>query len=196
MVRAILAAIGLLCCSTGLHAVEVESVMAQRTGDRYQVGFTMTVAIPESFAREILEDPDRVVEVNEELQSVTHLPSNAPGVRRFRDHTSACVWMFCVDYENTLKMQILDNNDIRLEVEPALSEFEHGVFTWRTRPLGPARTRIRFQSESTPGFWIPSTAMLQKRMKKGIYKMLAHMECEYRQEPVCKETAWEDSTAE
>ena len=190
------AVIGLLCCSADLQAIEIESVKAQRTGDRYQVDFTMTVAIPESFAREILEDPDRVVEVNEELQSVTHLSSNKPGMRRFRDRTSACIWLFCVDYENTLNMQILDNNDIRLVIEPALSEFKYGVFTWRTKPLGPDRTRILFHSVSTPGFWVPSTAMLQKRMKKGIYKMLAHMECEYRQDLVCKETAWEDSTAE
>ena len=196
MIRTTLAVFGLLGCTASMHAVEIESIVAERVGQRYQVELIMTADMPESFVREILEDPDRVVQVNQELLSVTHLASKTPGIRRFRDHTSACVWLFCVEYENTLGMQILENRDIQLVVEPELSEFQYGVFTWRTRPLAHDRTWIRFQSESTPGFWVPTTNMLRNRMKKGIYRMIAQMECEYRQDAVCEATIWEDSTAE
>ncbi|MCW8964177.1 MAG: hypothetical protein OQL16_10295, partial [Gammaproteobacteria bacterium] len=76
------------------YSVTLEKVSASRSGNRYSVELVLVADIPEAFAREILEDPDRVVKVNRELLTVEHLNSGEPGVRRFRDHTRACVLLF------------------------------------------------------------------------------------------------------
>ena len=132
--------------------------------------------------------------VNQELVDVEHLPSPDPQIRRFRDHTRACVWLFCVDYHNTIRMRILDDRNIQLSVEPNNSKFRYGVFSWRTEPVATDRTRLIFRSESIPGFWIPTTGMLESRMRRGILSMVQRMECEYRQDPVCRDAESQDST--
>jgi hypothetical protein len=86
-------------------------------------------------------------------------------------------------------MRILANHDIQLTVDPAASEFEYGVFTWRTESLGADQTRLYFQSETIPGFWVPSTGLMESRMRKGIQRMVRRMECEYQQDVIC-EGAW------
>jgi len=150
--------------------------------------------IPEAFAREILEDPDRVVKVNSELLEVEHLYSGKSGVRRFRDHTRTCLLLYCVDYQNTLSMRILDNRDIQLIVDPAHSAFKYGVVTWRTETLDADHTRLTFHSESTPSFWVPATGLLEFRMRRGIREMVRQMECEYRQDAICIDPETVDST--
>ena len=176
------------------HAVELESTQASRSGSRYIVELVMVVDTPESVARTILQDPDRVVRVNDELVDVQHLPANEVGVRRFRDHTIACVWLFCVDYHNTIRMRVLDNGDIRLTVEPEKSKFKYGKFIWKIQSLGPERTRLTFYAETIPGFWVPSSGILQSRMKKGLQRMAIRMECEYRGDRICAQARWVDST--
>ena len=176
------------------YAVELESVQASRSGERYIVELAMVIDTPESFARAILQAPDRVVRVNDELVDVKHLPASEAGVRRFRDHTVACVWLFCVDYHNTISMRVLDNGDIRLVVEPEKSKFEYGEFIWKIQSLGPERTRLTFYSETIPGFWVPSTGILRSRMKKGLQRMAIRMECEYHGDGVCARARWIDST--
>lgn len=176
------------------HAVELESVQASRSGPRYIVELVMVVDTPESFARTILQDPDRVVRVNDELIDVQHLPAGEVGVRRFRDHTIACVWLFCVDYHNTIRMRVLDNGDIRLMVEREKSKFEYGEFIWKIQSMGPERTRLTFYAETIPGFWVPSTGILQSRIKKGLQRMAIRMECEYRRDRICAQARWIDST--
>ena len=177
-----------------VHAVEVESIIASKTGNRYTVELMLVADVPETFAREILEDPDRVVQVNDELVAVYHIPSEQPGVRWIRDHTRACVLFFCVDYKNTLSLRILENRDIQLIVEPELSDFKYGVFTWRTEPVDKGRTRLIFNSVSEPDFWVPTVGLLKYRMRKGVREMVLNMECEYRQDEKCVDPYWEDST--
>jgi hypothetical protein len=178
------------------QAVEIESVQASRAGQRYVVELVMTVDIPESYVRAILLDPDRVVKVNTELVGVQHLPSEVPGVRRFRDHTMACVWIFCVDYYNTLNMKQLDSGQIQILVEPEHSEFEYGKFVWQTHALGPDQSSLRFYSETIPGFWVPSLGLLRSRMQQGLQRMAIKMECEYRGDQLCAESEWVDSTSQ
>ena len=178
------------------YTAEIESLNASQAGDRYTVELKVLAEIPESFAREVLLDPDRVVQVNNELLAVHHLPSEQADVRRFRDHTHACVWLFCVDYENTISMRLLDNQDIQLTVEPELSAFKYGVFTWHTEPQDSQHTRLIFRAVSTPNFWVPVIGLMESRMKKGVTQMLANMECEYHQDERCLDPPpmWEDST--
>ncbi|MCW8962483.1 MAG: SRPBCC family protein, partial [Gammaproteobacteria bacterium] len=171
-----------------------EKASASRSGTRYNVELVLVADIPESFAREILEDPDRVVKVNSELLEAEHLYSGEPGVRRFRDHTRACLLFFCVDYQNTLSMRILENGDIQLIVDPAHSAFTYGVFTWRTEMIDADHTRLTFHSESTPSFWVPATGLLESRMRHGVREMVRKMECEYRQDALCIDPETLDST--
>jgi len=177
-----------------VHAVEIESISASESADRYTVELRIIADIPEAFAREILEDPDRVVKVNAELVEVHHLPGEQAGVRRLRDHTRVCVLFFCTDYENTLSMRILENRDILLTVEPELSEFKYGVFTWHTEPVNVEQSRLIFRSVSIPGFWVPTIDLLKFRMRRGVRDMVRRMECEYRQDEECIDSDWEDST--
>lgn len=193
----------MLClCGAGVifasqaQGVELESVKASRLNQHYVVELVMLVSIPESYARSILLDPDRVVSVNQELVNVQHLPSDEEGVSRFRDHTRACIWLFCVDYHNTLNMRVKDNGDIHLMVEPATSKFEYGKFVWRTQAVDTDRTRLEFFSETRPGFWVPSVGMLKARMKQGLRRMAVNMQCEYRGDQVCAESVWVDSTSQ
>ncbi len=178
------------------QAVELESVEASRSGSgpRYFVELVMAIDTPETFARTILQNPDRVVRVNDELVDVVHLPADEAGVRRFRDHTIACVWLFCVNYHNTINMRVLDNGDIRLMVEPQESRFEYGKFIWKTQSLAPERARLSFYAETTPGFWVPTTGILKSRMKQGLHRMAIRMECEYRGDRICAQAKWVDST--
>jgi hypothetical protein len=82
-------------------------------------------------------------------------------------------------------MKVLDNRDIQLTVEPALSEFKYGVFTWHTEPINANQVRLTFHSVSTPGFWVPSLGLMESRMRSGVGEMLRRMECEYRKDEQC-----------
>jgi len=174
--------------SASLHAAELERNETKKQAGVYLTDLSILVHVPEVYAREVLNDPDRVKQLNPVIQEVEHLPSINPDVRRFRDRTSVCVFIFCVSYQNILQLRSLGNRDIEVMVEPKGSDFEYGHVIWKTQPLGEQTSRISFHAENKPSFWVPpllGTVLLNDRLAEAIIEMASKMECEYQNKAPC-----------
>lgn len=180
------------------HSAEIRSVSAAEASENYVIQLTADVAMPESYVREVLQDPIRFQRVNPSIIAVEILPADASGLLRFRDHTSMCVLFFCVDYQNVVRLKILKNGDIQLDIEPKHSDFHLGHAIWKTQAIDERNTRIQLYSESLPSFWVPpfiGASMMESRMTDVMHETLLRMECEYRGDKDCKIDIIEDSTS-
>lgn len=185
---------------SGVQAAQLEAVNIQQQSDRYIVSLSATVEMDQAAVFHTLSDPDRVAVLNDALVAVEHLPSDQDQgqahIRRIREHTKMCVLFFCFDYQNTLQLQIHENT-IRLDVEPANSDFEYGYIVWKIERLAEKLTRVSFISESIPSFWVPpliGTDIMKTHMRETMLKMLNQMECENQQHGSCQEGSPVDST--
>ncbi len=181
---------------SGAQAAQIEHYAASEQNGTYTVQLQARVDISANYAKQVLADPDRVVVLKDVIQSVEHLASDQPGIRRIREHSYTCVLLFCVEYRNTLTLQESDN-EIRLDIEPEQSDFDFGHIVWTIEPLAKHQSLISFKSESQPSFWVPpliGSTMMESQVKETTLSMLQRMECEYQGKTDCSLQQVDDST--
>lgn len=175
---------------TTLNAAELEYSRTDKRDGIYIVDLSILVEVPEIYARDVLMDPDRFKQLNSTILEIEHLPEKSPGIRRFRDKTSACVLFFCVTYQNIMQLVVLENGDIEINVEPEGSDFEYGHVVWHTEPLGETYSRLSLHAESKPSFWMPpglGISILAWQMEGVVYDVMSNMECEYQGKQECSD---------
>lgn len=177
------------------QATQLVSSDIDRVGERFRVRAVVKVRVPAHEVMLRLRDPDQVKRYNPQITAVEHLPPGRhPGTRRFIDYTTACVWFFCVDYRNIMQL-VSDERYIRLTVENPGSDFRYGKVVWEIHALGDAETRVSFDAELEPSFWVPpalGTTLLGTQTTGTIYRMMELISCEYRGRADCESRRFED----
>ena len=149
-------ALAALCWSGFILAGPALDALARVSikGQTYRLHSEVIVALSPRQVRAVLTQYTRLPLVNPGISAVHALAPAAGGIPRMRVEASACVLMFCRTYRWVQAVQELADGSIRAVIEPQDSDFQYGVTHYRFIPHGDC-TRLEFDAELEPDFWLP-----------------------------------------
>jgi hypothetical protein len=120
----------------------------------YRVDFEVRLAAPAPAIHRLLTDYDRLDRLSPRVAESRRLPARAGGPERLRLVVEVCVWVFCRRLQRVMDIEPRPEGDILSLAEPKEGDFAHVREQWRIYPEA-ARTRLRYEAEYTPAFFVP-----------------------------------------
>lgn len=139
----------------GLTVCADTASVIYRSG-RFIVHTEVLIALSPARVRHILGDYRNLPKVNSGITAVILLQQRARATR-MRVFAHACVWFYCRGYSWLQTAKQLPSGDIVTVIDPQpheQSDFESGTLRYRFIAEG-ERTRLLFDAELTPAFWLP-----------------------------------------
>jgi hypothetical protein len=136
------------------HGGELLQTNVEHVDERYTIVSEVRIAVPVAAVRQMLMDLNHLDRINRSIEDSKILHVYSEGHYRVRTVINACVLFYCKRMVQVQDVQQLDDGDIVATVVPGLSDFRYGVARWTLRQDGDA-TRLRFDAEVEPSFWIP-----------------------------------------
>lgn len=143
----------LAVCPRPAAALDVAALEASVTDHRFRVRLEAVVAAPVDRVARVLTDYAGYASLDPRIRTSEILSSTGAGQARIRTSIRACAAFFCRTVRRT--EQVTQRGDrLVATVVPDGSDVRYGVTVtqWRGDPGG---TRIWYQSEFEPGFWVP-----------------------------------------
>ena len=120
----------------------------------YRMSFEAVLQAPYPRIHALLTDYPGLPRFNPHIQDITLLPTSERGSLRMRVVSRPCVLVFCKRVTHVQQVREHTPGDIVATVIPEESDLRRGLMSWRVVPEGD-RTRIVFQGDMTPAFWVP-----------------------------------------
>ena len=146
----------LACSALGvgaLAATVLEARVVESHGN-YDMSFDALIAAPYARVHALLTDYPGLPRFNPHIEEIVLLPSPDRGTLRMRVVSRPCVLVFCKTVVHVQQVREETPGDIIAKVVPEESDLRHGYMHWRILPEG-TETRVVFQGDLTPGFWVP-----------------------------------------
>jgi hypothetical protein len=177
-----LALVALVAGQSAYAATVLESDVTH-AGNRYAVNFAFRVQAEAARVRELLLDYERRP-LADSVQELQLIELRADGSRRVRVVLRVCVLVFCQTMIKYAEMQVTPDGSVLSEGDPTGSDFELIRERWTLTPDGDG-TRVRYQSELIPRFFIPPLIgpWLLKTRLLGELETTAERIERYAQEP-------------
>lgn len=151
--RPLLLCLGLLL-APGAPAGEVRYTEVRYHDGVYTLEMEMELDAGFDRVRAIITDYDHLARISGLLTATSLVDRPGGGLRR-RLRTRICFLFFCYKPVVVEDVEEIGRDRIVTTVVPALSDFRSGRSEWRLTVPEPGRTRIRFEYEMEPDFWIP-----------------------------------------
>lgn len=147
--RAVFAAV-LLLVACNARAVVIERMQVSRDDTRYTVAAAMTIDVPQQTAYRAATDYERLPEFNPSIVTSKRLPG-----RRLRSKIRLCVAFFCKRIEQVMRYAEQPPDNIAMQVVPGAGDLKSGHADWRFSAVEAHGTRLLFDAEIEPDFWVP-----------------------------------------
>jgi hypothetical protein len=143
----------LAACSISAQALEVQAIDARVTGHRYHVQFEGVINAPVERVARVLTDFTAYASLDPRIRESRVIGRSDTGQTLLRTRIRACAGLFCRTVLRT-ETVTLEAGRLVAEVVPPTSDIRQGIT--RTQWRGEAdRTRIWYQADFEPGFWVP-----------------------------------------
>ena len=143
---------------SGFAADILQSEIQHRDGI-YRVRFAVRVHAQVDAVRALMTDYARLSRLSPVVTGAEIVQRYGDGTQRLRLNLRACVWILCKDLRKLQDVTAHAAGEIVTVAIPAESDFSRAVERWRivADPShgGAARTRIEYESELTPSFFVP-----------------------------------------
>lgn len=172
----------------GIAADILKSEVQHRDGV-YRVRFAVRVHAPVNAVRALMTDYARLSRLSKVVTGAEIVRRFGDGTQRLRLNLRACVWIFCKDLRKLQDVTTRANGDIDTIALPAESDFRHAVERWRIVPeandgnyanaANPAHTRIEYESELTPSFFVPpfiGPALIKRALRRELTHSIETLE--------------------
>lgn len=140
----------LLLVTSPASAVVVEQMQVARDDTRYTVTATMTIAVVPATAFRAATDYERLPEFNPSIVTSKRLPR-----RRLNSTMRLCVAFFCKNIDQVMRYAEAAPDTIQMQVVPGAGDLKSGHADWRFDADETGGTRLRFDAEIEPAFWVP-----------------------------------------
>lgn len=167
---------------TGLAADILHSEVRHRDGV-YRVRFAVRVHAEAQAVRALMTDYARLSRLSNVVTAAQIVQRFADDTQRLRLDLRACVWIFCKDLRKLEDVRVRANGDIVTVAIPAESDFSHAVERWRivaeTDAAYAAHTRIDYESELTPSFFVPpfiGPALIKRALRRELTHSIETLE--------------------
>jgi len=126
----------------------------------YRLHSEVLIARTPAQVRRVLSDYARLPHINPGISTVKLLDTAANGEQRMAVEAAACVMMFCRQYRWVQRVQELADGSIQAVIEKSSTDsspgdFRRGQTLYRFLPHEHC-TRLVFEAELEPVFWIPA----------------------------------------
>ncbi|MES1924651.1 SRPBCC family protein [Salinisphaera sp. T31B1] len=145
-----LAILGGSMASPLARAMQIERMDVERNGDRFTVRAAMVLKVAEPSAFAAATDYERLPEYNPSILSSRRL-----GDDRLRSDMRLCAAWFCKTVRQTLTVTEQPPTAIDMQVVPGSGDLKQGSAHWRFLPAGEGHTRLAFEADIQPAFWVP-----------------------------------------
>ena len=135
---------------TAAPAVVIERMQVSRDDTRYTVAAAMTLDVPQRTAFRAATDYERLPEFNPSIVSSKRLSG-----RRLRSNIRLCVAFFCKQIEQVMRYGEQAPDTIAMQVVPGAGDLKDGHADWRFSADERGGTRLLFDAEIEPAFWVP-----------------------------------------
>lgn len=143
----------LFACSS-VSAAELRSIQVEHADGEYSVVSVawFDAGIEETF--EVFRRWDLSEQFSSAIVESRDLPPDERGRPGFYSRAHGCIVFFCRSLVRQGFVEFVENRELRAYVDPALSDFEFSLETWRFSE-DDGGTRVRYELHMDPKFWVP-----------------------------------------
>jgi hypothetical protein len=145
--------VGLLAATAG-RALSVQSIEASVDDDVYRISLVARVDAPVADVAAVLTDYAAYRSLDPRIRSSMVVSSNGQDIELVRTTVRACAGLFCRNVERVERVERFEG-ELVATVVPERSNLKWGV-TRTTWEAADDATRVTYQAEFEPDFWVPS----------------------------------------
>ena len=144
--------LGGLWAGAGAAELEALSVEAEDTHEasRYVVTGVLEVDRPPAAAFAAATDFTALAEAAELIRE-----SRLVAPERLSSTLSMCIAFYCKSVRQVADLSLIPPRRLVMRFVPGAGDFKQGRAEWRFQPASGRRTRIAFNAEMVPDFWVP-----------------------------------------
>lgn len=179
--------LALLCLSLfplSSYAGEVITASVEYVDKRYIMEVEALISADVHKVKSLLTDYDNLTNLNDAIRESYTVYSLDDISHRVFVRTEACVSFFCKNITQVQDVEELPGNVIIATVVPKKSDFDYAHARWKISPEG-ERTRVRFNTDLKPSFWVPpliGPLLIEKKLRdevlstiEGLEKLAGHI---------------------
>lgn len=189
--RAITLALGWFAYAPHAFSADILHSEVRHDDGVYRVRFAVQVHADADAVRTLMTDYARLSRLSTVVTRAEVVHRFADGTQRLRLNLRACVWVLCKDLRKLEDVSTQANGDIVTVAIPSESDFSHAVERWRivsspvASPVASSagtqatRTRIEFESEMTPSFFVPPVlgpALIKRALRRELTHSIQALE--------------------
>lgn len=133
----------------GASAATVERMQVSRDDTRYRVSAALTLAVTPATAFRAATDYERLPDFNPSIVRSKRLAGD-----RLRSDLRLCVAFYCKTIRQVMAYSEHAPDRIDMQVVPGAGDLKSGEAAWRFAPAGEGGTRLVFDAEIEPDFWV------------------------------------------
>jgi hypothetical protein len=143
----------MLLAACPAYGLTVEKLDTEFRDGVYRVSFVALLAAPPSRVGSVLQDYSAYPSLDARIRSSERLVSEPGGAILLRTRIQACEGIFCRNVTRVERVEASPGTLVATVI-PALSQLRRGLTTTTWQALD-AGTRIRYEAEFEPDFWVP-----------------------------------------
>lgn len=146
------------------QAATVDSVVVSHEQGRYSIDMIVRLSVSAAAAYAVMNDFAALPEVNRNVVLAKIQPDH-----RLHTIVNMCVSFFCRSVEQVQTVHPDPPRNLEMNVIPAQSDFSYGRAHWRFQALTVNTSRMFFDAQVNPKFWIPPFIgpwLVQRKMQQ------------------------------
>ena len=161
------------------YAGSVETVDVSYHKGRYIIGLTAVLdARPDEVYR-VITDYEHMDRLSDAFTGSRILGQTEDGRKRTLLLINACLLFFCFDSRMVQEVSEQDNLLVTSVVDASQSDFRYGTNRWRLVALPENRTKLIYNCEKEPAFWVPPVIgpwLIKHRMQTEMVEIIHRIE--------------------
>ncbi len=160
-----------------IAVAEDAQVEVTREKGHYLFKVETVMEAPADKVRAVVSDYPNLHLLHDVIQE-SDLSENPDGHPRVHVRAHPCVLIFCKDLNMVLDMDEQREGILIGTMVPEVSDFSFGIMRWEIQPLEPQRTRLGYQADLVPAFWMPPIIgpwLLQGKISNLAVKMIENI---------------------
>ncbi|HQU17279.1 MAG TPA: SRPBCC family protein [Gammaproteobacteria bacterium] len=174
-------AAGILSVLLGMQAARAADVVqlgVTHEQANYRLTLVMDLTMPADRVRALITDYAHLRRLNPAILE-SQVLARSGNITRVRTLVRGCIAFFCFTVKQVQDVEQRPDGEIVARTIPALSDFRYGLAHWRVVPDGRQASRLYFDVDVVPSFWVPPLIgpwIIRYKMRQEALQTAANLE--------------------
>jgi len=146
--------LGMLMLAAPVSAEEILDSWVTHDAGTYRMSVDINIQAPSAIVHQRITDYAHLPEINPSIEESEVLEVLGPYRHRVRSIVKVCILFYCRHVNQVQDISQTGRDVLEAVTLPELSDFRRGLARWRLTGNG-AATRLQFNAEFEPDFWVP-----------------------------------------